>query len=372
MSLSPYRLLKDAVKAIPELKYALGVAGIAAVVAIVAGFGIDFRIAVFGTLIIIGLMFVLLIFSRFAARTNSSRLLLQALILTWAFTILTIVALTLLLTSFFFSWPQDLSPDNTDQQPTDSGSYPNDPNLPKISLRYDLATVDGLPYGWVYWGTRENPEKQIALPYTAEQMHSVLNLDTGSGELGDIVSDIDVSGMSKASYSSVIANDTHYGTVVEAMSLVIDSFRELPQRYVCVWMRKGFVERVSVDVVLDPKKRVTIVFSGQDSVYHLDRNESFPMRLNIVGAEPGLYEFHMEATVSINGETHILRSTPEIVAAPDPSDSNNTLHILATRDESELASALLGLSPASFDDIAKQFSGLFPTTEEVEEILKKN
>jgi len=44
---------------VPAVKFALGVAGVAAVVAIVGGFE-DYRVAVFGTTIMFGLMFVLL------------------------------------------------------------------------------------------------------------------------------------------------------------------------------------------------------------------------------------------------------------------------------------------------------------------------
>ncbi len=67
MNLSPVQVLIDAQKAVPAVRYAAGVAGIAAVVAIVAGFQLDPRIAVFGTIIVLGLMFVLVILSALVA-----------------------------------------------------------------------------------------------------------------------------------------------------------------------------------------------------------------------------------------------------------------------------------------------------------------
>ena len=47
--------LKEAIRAVPAVKYAMGVGGVAAVVAIVAGLKIDYRVAVFGTVILVPL-----------------------------------------------------------------------------------------------------------------------------------------------------------------------------------------------------------------------------------------------------------------------------------------------------------------------------
>jgi hypothetical protein len=59
---SPVEVLKRPTKAVPAVKYALGIAGIVAAIAIVAGFRINFRIAVFGTVIMFVLMTVLVVF----------------------------------------------------------------------------------------------------------------------------------------------------------------------------------------------------------------------------------------------------------------------------------------------------------------------
>jgi hypothetical protein len=104
---APIQLLKDAIRAVPAVRYALGVAGVASVIAIIAGFQIDYKVAVFGTIIIFGLMFILLIFSGFAS-SASSNVKPLALTLAWGFVVLTISASLFLLSSYFFQWPRSL------------------------------------------------------------------------------------------------------------------------------------------------------------------------------------------------------------------------------------------------------------------------
>jgi hypothetical protein len=108
MDLNPYKLLKDAMKAVPSVRYALGVAGVASVVVIIAGFKLDYRVAVFGTIIVLGLMFLLLIFSSIATKSAAKSLRKPALTLAWAFLLLSILGSTFLLSSFFFEWPRAL------------------------------------------------------------------------------------------------------------------------------------------------------------------------------------------------------------------------------------------------------------------------
>ncbi len=108
MEISLISILKNAQKSVPAVKYAAGISGVAAVVAIVAGFQIDYRIAVFGTIIVLGLMFVLVIFSVLAAQAGSAIVTLS-LFSAWSFTLLTITASLFLLTSYFFSWPKPLA-----------------------------------------------------------------------------------------------------------------------------------------------------------------------------------------------------------------------------------------------------------------------
>jgi hypothetical protein len=100
-------LLREAISAVPAVRYALGVAGIAATVSIVAGLSTDYRVAFFGTVIMLGLMFGLVSFSWFA--TNSPATIKPlALTLAWVFVLLISATAFFIFTSVFISWPQPL------------------------------------------------------------------------------------------------------------------------------------------------------------------------------------------------------------------------------------------------------------------------
>lgn len=58
---TPPSVLKQAINAVPAVKYALGVGGIISVIAIVRGFRIDFRVALLGAVVMLVLMAVLLV-----------------------------------------------------------------------------------------------------------------------------------------------------------------------------------------------------------------------------------------------------------------------------------------------------------------------
>lgn len=65
-------LLQEAIAAVPAVKYALGVGGIAAVISLVAGF-LDLRVAVVGIPIIFIFMVILVVFSKLAADSPNLR-----------------------------------------------------------------------------------------------------------------------------------------------------------------------------------------------------------------------------------------------------------------------------------------------------------
>src|SRR5690349_635400 len=104
---APSSILKQAIKAVPAVKYALGVGGIIAVIAIVRGFGIDLRIALFGTIVMFVLMTLLVVFASLA-RQKGSQFRLPALVFTW-FSLISVMAVALVLfTSVFWGRPVDL------------------------------------------------------------------------------------------------------------------------------------------------------------------------------------------------------------------------------------------------------------------------
>jgi hypothetical protein len=105
---TPPSLLKQAIKAVPAVKYALGVAGIIAVIAIVrGGLNIDFRVAVFGTVIMLVLMTILVVFANLASQQKSS-FRKPAIVFTWFSLLLVMATAALLFLSVFFGKPLDL------------------------------------------------------------------------------------------------------------------------------------------------------------------------------------------------------------------------------------------------------------------------
>jgi len=104
---SPIEFLREAVKAVPAVKYALGVGGIVAAVAIVYSFKLDPRVAFVGTIVTLVLMGVLVVFARMAA-LSGTRLHLPALVFTWFVLLLFMATSVSLFSSVFFEKPLDL------------------------------------------------------------------------------------------------------------------------------------------------------------------------------------------------------------------------------------------------------------------------
>lgn len=100
-------LMDDAIRAVPAVKYALGIGGIVWVIAAVAALNVDYRVAVFGSVIMIVLMVLLLVFAKLAG-TASTMFVLPMTVLVWFSILLTTLSALLLATSIFFRWPVDL------------------------------------------------------------------------------------------------------------------------------------------------------------------------------------------------------------------------------------------------------------------------
>jgi hypothetical protein len=103
-SLSPYRVLNDALKAVPAVKYALGVAGVIAAIALAAVFRMDYRVAFFGAIVMFVLMVLLVVFARLT-RTAPKHFIAPVVVLLWSFLLLSIGTACLLFTSVFFKIP---------------------------------------------------------------------------------------------------------------------------------------------------------------------------------------------------------------------------------------------------------------------------
>ena len=106
--MDPFRILREAIKAVPAVRYALAVAGVVSVVAIIQGFKLDFRVALFGALAVLLLMVMMVIFARLT-RASGKSVMIPALVFTWFCLGLTMATATTLFTSVFFSKPLDLT-----------------------------------------------------------------------------------------------------------------------------------------------------------------------------------------------------------------------------------------------------------------------
>jgi hypothetical protein len=112
--MQPAKVLNEAIKAVPAVKYALGIGGVIAVIAIIKGFGIDYKVAGFGAVIMLVLMTMLVIFAKLTAKPDSD-FHLPAVIFTWFALVLTMATAVLLFTSVFLGKPLDLQYGKTNQ-----------------------------------------------------------------------------------------------------------------------------------------------------------------------------------------------------------------------------------------------------------------
>lgn len=107
-SANPLSILKQAIEKVPQLKWALGVVGLAAGVALIKILITDLRLALFGIIVLLVLMIVLFVFAKLTA-VASKELKKPAFVLLWFSLILTMLTASLLFTSVFFNWPINLS-----------------------------------------------------------------------------------------------------------------------------------------------------------------------------------------------------------------------------------------------------------------------
>ncbi|MCU4313616.1 hypothetical protein KTH46_01060 [Acinetobacter bereziniae] len=105
--ISPIEMLREAIKAVPSVKYALGIGGVASVVVIIYSFGLNPKVAIIGTVIILIFMGILVVFARMAS-ISSAKMLLPAMCLTWFVLILFMLFSLSLFSSVFFKKPIDL------------------------------------------------------------------------------------------------------------------------------------------------------------------------------------------------------------------------------------------------------------------------
>jgi hypothetical protein len=105
--LSPMSILREAIKAVPEVKWALGVGGILAGVSLVPVLRVDPLVAVVGIIATLAFMSILVLFAR-ASALGTSVIAVPAIIFTWFTLVLFMGWATGLSTSIFFNTPLPL------------------------------------------------------------------------------------------------------------------------------------------------------------------------------------------------------------------------------------------------------------------------
>lgn len=100
----PLSILPAAIQAVPAVKYAVGVLGVAGCAAVALGYFKDPKIALVGTIAGIGLMGLLFLFSQ-AATLKSSSIRIPALLFVWCCLVLFVVWAGGMTTSVFVGWP---------------------------------------------------------------------------------------------------------------------------------------------------------------------------------------------------------------------------------------------------------------------------
>lgn len=105
--LTPWSFFQHAVKAVPSIKWALGVGGITGIIAIISGLGIDLRVTGFGVIIMLILMPLLVIFAWATTQANRSIQIIAHLFL-WFIFIIFVSTCVSLFSSIFFGHPVDL------------------------------------------------------------------------------------------------------------------------------------------------------------------------------------------------------------------------------------------------------------------------
>ena len=282
--IDPFKLLREAIKAVPSVKYALGLGGVAAVVAIVlSGLKLDPKTAVFGTLLAFVGMVVLVVFSVLA--TTRAGLALPALVLCWAFLVLTVGAATLFTSCFFFDYPKPLDCllESTKCHVRTTGLAGVASRRVAVAAQAEqTATLSTTSSGIVHdnfiitlKGCSRNHERQVTCALTIKNTSAVVRSEDlwSRQEWSYLFDDL---GRSYSTRRFTIAGQKHYSSEFRPMD---DSLRDLPRPHdfapgVEVPVRVYF-ENVSSDA-----KRAAVVqiwgfeFQLQGSSQDLSRRQS--------------------------------------------------------------------------------------------------
>jgi hypothetical protein len=154
VSLAPISVLNEAVKAVPAVRYALGVGGIVAVIALIYTFPINPRVAFVGVVAMFVFMGVLVVFAA-ASTLRDGAIVWPALVFTWFVLIMFMATAASLFSCVFFGKPLDLQ-DWLTGRPTVAAVAPAQPNSPPAISRPSPPDIPNADSGWVGGGSSPN------------------------------------------------------------------------------------------------------------------------------------------------------------------------------------------------------------------------
>jgi hypothetical protein len=146
--IAPISVLRAGIKAVPAVKYALGIAGIGAALAISSTFFTTTAAALTGIGLMLPLMVLLVIFASIAglARKELRR---PALVFTWSILIIFLGSVGLFVSSVFFKWPRSTGEIlNIESQTAKSNSQKRFAGNLLTNGGFEQVTTDGFLYKW--------------------------------------------------------------------------------------------------------------------------------------------------------------------------------------------------------------------------------
>ncbi|HVG07903.1 MAG TPA: hypothetical protein VNM67_09370 [Thermoanaerobaculia bacterium] len=170
-SFGPLNILRAAIEAVPAVKFALGIAGVAAALAIASSFFKDTQAALVGVGVMLPLMVLLVVF---AAITGLARkdFRVPALVFTWAVLALFVVLSFLTVSSAFFRWPTTLG-----------GLFGVEPNNPQVRSTPEVLqpTRESKEFRFVGQGlTPAELPKEFLEPVDTNQAREIMQTQLGA------------------------------------------------------------------------------------------------------------------------------------------------------------------------------------------------
>lgn len=160
---SPLEILREAVKAVPAVRYALGTAGVAAAAAIGGSFFGGRTIpALLASAAMLALMILLVLFAKLTTLAGR-RLVPAILVMTWSILLLVLASAGLLVSSLFFDWPKPIEnvfAIDRSGSPPESNAFPplSTPAVPARPPRSDGSTAVAPPPSSGNVPSREAPQ----------------------------------------------------------------------------------------------------------------------------------------------------------------------------------------------------------------------